>query len=280
MPRGRRTHLEALDEVDGLTLVAADDEEREGGLARRRAHRTRPMGDQVVAHLLQVLLALAGVLELEYLARGDLVLEELGRQEVKAHAAKQVVQVSAPMLRIVLDPLDDRLEHYRLAAHAELVALEQLTQLLLGELEELLAVEYVREVGHHEAMRLVAQTHAAVGARELGYAYAVVGVHVLVEEDAGGVDDVVQLQHLGGAQQLLHIRLGDEHTRRVDEVDDEAHDARRDLGRIDAQLSAALVLLAEAAAEHGAEVGRRGRQHQLVGAYHCLGIDGGGGGNL
>lgn len=78
--------LEALDEINRLAIVAADDEQGEVECWHSRLCRTRLVSDQVFADLLQVCARFISLLHLQQVVVLHLIGEKAWWQEVEAHA--------------------------------------------------------------------------------------------------------------------------------------------------------------------------------------------------
>lgn len=113
--------------------------------------------------------------------------------------------------QILQNPLHGSYEHLVLVLDAQVLAAQDLHQLLLGERQELLAALHLQEVRVDVALGELQQVVAGDLLGELEEADAVERVHLPLEELAAQLHHLAQLQHVGGHDQLLHVVLPDAH---------------------------------------------------------------------
>ena len=196
----------------------------------------------------------------------ELILKETWRKEVAADGGEQVLEFGAADVLLMAHPEQHGLVHLRLAAHVELVALDDLYQLTGRQVHELLLLAHRAEVLVHVLTCFLVQVVATVHVRKVGDADAVGRVELVLEEGAAGLDHMGHLQHAGGWQQGAHVHLTHMDFRRVGELDKRRQHARLDALQRDV---AHFALLHTRRAEHSLEVGTGSRKDQFVGSV-CL----------
>ena len=109
----------------------------------------------------------------------------------------------------MIEPLDAGVEHGLLLVNLEVVTGDDLDQLDLGDVDELLALDYLLEMFQNKGLCFVHQICTGMDLREAVDAETVGLVHVLVQELTARVPHRQDLQQVGGAEHALHVVLGD-----------------------------------------------------------------------
>lgn len=140
---GAVTGVVGLQVAERLAEVAAGGVDEPADFGRPTGHHLRGlMQGELLEDLDQVVLA-AGV-RLQDLTLLQLHLQEVGCERVAAHGAEQRLHVEAPLLAVVLDPVDAGVEDLGLAAHVQIVSADERHQLAMGQVEELLLLGHLQ----------------------------------------------------------------------------------------------------------------------------------------
>lgn len=182
------------------------------------------------------------------------------REQRQPDQRQQFRNMALPRRRVVLHPRHERVEDVLLRGDVEVVAFDQIRQLLHVQLEELLILAHVHEVIVGVLVGQIEEREAALLFGEQREPDAVGRVELLRQEVAAGRHHRVHLQEARGRQQRLHVLLAqvdpprvavlDEHFERLAE-----HVAERDL---------LLLRLAQRGVEHRAKVRTCGRQNEAM----------------
>lgn len=174
-----------------------------------------------------------------------------GLQQGQSDEGQQIGNMTVPRLRIMLHPSDQRLKHLVLRQNVQIVAGQQLGELLSVQLEELLVVADLRKVLTCEVHGDVLQRDAVLLFGEQSESQTIRRMQLATEERATSCDNAAELEQTGCAQKRFHGVLAQFDVTRVTVVD-------KGLQRVARHLAQGHLLLRrflQQAGEHGTEVG-------------------------
>ena len=193
----------------------------------------------------------------------------VGVHERQAHMVQQGLQHGLPVLHAVVHPSHHGLEHHLLLTDGQLVAGNVLLQLLSAQVEELLVLSYLGEVGQGVTAATAGQLLQGMSICELLDAQAVARVQLVLQELSTGIAQCGDLEEAGGLEEELDILSGDLGAASIHIGEEGVHRLGQDAIDLHQHLAALAVIIAEHSSEVGGACGEHGAVAGELAALHA-----------